>query len=169
MEQPIDVVRRYLQDCIAAERNFESQLRAFSQEGEQDDVKRLFAQHADETRHQYERLEGRLRELGGTPSAMRSFIAHLFGFAPKTASLGHEDVERSSQDLMVAYSVERAEEGMYEALATVASAAGDTQTEQLARSIQQEERATAGKVWSMIAPSVRDAFNKLTGRKTLTA
>lgn len=169
MEQPVDIVKRYLQDCIAAERNFESQLRSFSKEGEQDEVKRLFAQHADETRHQYERLEGRLRELGGAPSTMKSFVAHLFGFAPKAASLGHEDEERNSQDLMIAYSVERAEEGMYEALATVASAAGDTQTEQLARAIQQEERTTADKVWAMIAPSSRDAFNKLTGKKTRTA
>ncbi len=67
MEQPGDVVKRYLQDCIAAERNFESQLRGFAKEGAQDEVKQFFAQHADETRRQYERLEGRLRDLGGSP------------------------------------------------------------------------------------------------------
>ncbi len=169
MEHPNDIVKRYLQDCIAAERNFESQLRAFSKEGTQNDVKALFAQHADETRRQYERLEGRLRELGGAPSTMKTFMAHLFGFAPKVASLGHEDEERNSQDVMIAYSVERAEEGMYEALATVASAAGDNQTEQLARDIQREERETADKVWRMIAISSRDAFQKLTGQQVRTA
>ncbi len=169
MEQPNDIVKRYLQDCIAAERNFESQLRGFSKEGTQDEVKRLFAQHADETKRQYERLEGRLRDLGGSPSAMKSFMAHLFGFAPKTASLGHEDEERNTQDLMIAYSVERAEEGMYEALATVAAAAGDVETERLAREIQREERATAEKVWMMIPISSRDAFQKLTGKQVRTA
>ncbi len=100
---------------------------------------------------------------------MKSFIAHLFGFAPKAASLGHEDEERNSQDLMIAYSVERGEEGMYEALATVAAAAGDVETERLAREFQREEHTTAERILTMIPISARDAFQKLTGTQVRRA
>jgi ferritin-like metal-binding protein YciE len=162
-QAPDDVIRRYLSDAIAAEKNFEDQLRAFAKETDQGPVQQLFAQHADETRRQHERLTARLEALGGSPSGMKSFLAHLFGFAPKTAQIGHDEAEKGSQDLMIAYAVENSEVAMYEALAVSAATAGDTQTEQLAREIQQEEQATAQKVWNLIAPSARDSFRKVTG------
>src|SRR5436190_24222007 len=84
-QAPVEVIQRYLSDAIAAEKNFESQLRAFAKETDQGPVQQLFAQHADETRLQHERLTARLEALGGSPSGMKSFLAHLFGFAPKAA------------------------------------------------------------------------------------
>jgi ferritin-like metal-binding protein YciE len=59
--------------------------------------------------------------------------------------------------------VENAEVAMYEALATVAQAAGDFGTEQLARAIQQEERETAEKVWRHIPVAAREAFARVVG------
>jgi len=158
-----DVIRRYIQDAIAAEKNFESQLRTFAKDTDQISAKQLFEQHADETRRQHERLTARLQALGGEPSGIKSFFAHLFGFAPKVAQIGHDDAEEGTQDLIAAYAVEHAEIAMYEALAQAASAAGDTETEQLAREIQREERQAAEKVWSLIASSARDSFSKVTG------
>jgi ferritin-like metal-binding protein YciE len=52
-ESSREVIERYIDDAIAAERNFETQLKAFSKEGEQAPVQRLFAEHAIETRHQH--------------------------------------------------------------------------------------------------------------------
>ncbi len=46
----------------------------------------------------------------------------------------------------------------YEALATVAVAAGDYVTERLAREIQEEERRASHHIWHLIAPSSREAF-----------
>lgn len=74
----------------------------------------------------------------------------MFGMAPKSASLGHEESERVTHNLMMAYTVENAEVAMYEALAVVAEALGDQRTATLARNIQQEEEATARKIWAMI-------------------
>jgi ferritin-like metal-binding protein YciE len=156
------VIERYLQDAIAAEQNFENQLRTFSAESDQAEVKALFAQHAEETKRQHERLTARLTALGGSPSGMKGFLAHLFGFAPKTAQVGHEEAEKSTQDLMMAFAVENSEIAMYEALATAADAAGDMQTAALAREIQGEERMAAEKVWNLIVPSARDAFYRVT-------
>ena len=158
---PRVIVRRYLQDAIAAENSFESELRAFSKEGDDETVKSMFAQHADETRRQHERLTARLRSLGESPSGLKSFMAHMFGMAPKTASMGHEDEERTVHNLLIAYAVENSEVGMYEALATVAALAGDTETEMLARTIQKEEQETAEKVWRMIPSTSRMAFERL--------
>jgi ferritin-like metal-binding protein YciE len=160
-----DVIIRYLDDAIAAEKSFESQLRSFAKSGDQAEAKQLFEQHADETRRQYERLTARLEALGKTPSTAKSFMAHLFALAPETAQIGHEPAEKNTQQLVIAYAVENSEIAMYEAFATVCSAAGDAETERLVREIQAEERTTAEKVWNALPRSARDSFYKVTGEK----
>lgn len=65
MEIPVsdahaDLIRRYLEDAIAAERSFETQLRNFASDGDDDEVKETFAAHAEETRIQHELLAARL-------------------------------------------------------------------------------------------------------------
>ena len=52
---------------------------------------------------------------------------------------------------------------MYESVATVARSVGDDWTEQLARSIQQKEKATAEKVWAQIAPLARRSIAAVAG------
>ncbi len=158
----MEALCRYLEDAIAAEHNFENQLRTFAKETDQVAVRQLFEMHAEETRLQHERLTARLAELGGKPSGLKGFLAHMFGFAPKTAQMGHDEAEKGTQDLIMAYAVEHSEIAMYEALACAAAAAGDTLTETLARDIQQEERRAAEMVWSLIDQSARDSFLKVT-------
>ena len=168
-ETSTDVIKRYLEDAIAAEKSFETQLQGFSKEGDNEAAKSAFSQHALETRQQYERLTARLEALGGSPSTAKSLMAHIFNFAPKTAQIGHEKEERTTQNLMMAFAVENSECAMYESLATVAEAAGDSQTAQLARSIQAQEKATADKVWSLLGPAALDAFQRIAGARTTTA
>ena len=168
-ETSIEVLQRYLQDAIAAEKSFETQLQGFANEGDDAAVKAAFHQHALETRQQYERLTARLEALGGSPSGAKSLLAHIFGLSPKTAQIGHEKEERTTQNLMMAYAVENSEMAMYESLATVAEAAGDTQTASLARSIQAEEKATAEKIWKLIPAAAIAAYERITrGEGTYT-
>jgi ferritin-like metal-binding protein YciE len=162
-ETSIDVVKRYLEDAIAAERSFETQLQGFAKEGDDSAAQTLFHQHAAETRTQHERLTARLEALGGSPSGTKSLLAHIFGLSPKTAQIGHEKEERTTQNLMMAYAVENSEVAMYEALSAVAEAAGDTETAALARSIQQQEKATAEKVWKLLPSAALTAFQRVTG------
>lgn len=166
-ETSTDVIKRYLEDAIAAEKSFETQLQGFSQEGDNEAAKATFHQHALETKRQYERLTARLEALGGSTSVAKSFLAHVFGLSPKAAQLGHEKEERTTQNLMMAFAVENSECAMYEALATVAEAAGDTQTASLARSIQAEEKATADKVWKLLGPAALEALTRVTGQGEL--
>jgi ferritin-like metal-binding protein YciE len=161
MATSADVIKRYLQDAIAAERSFETQLQGFAKEGDDEAAKTAFHQHAIETRQQYERLTARLEALGGSTSAAKSFLAHLFGLSPKTAQIGHDKEERTTQNLMMAYAVENSEMAMYEALATVAEAAGDTETAALAREIQAEEKRTAERIWSLLPNAAVSAFRRV--------
>src|SRR5947208_1204862 len=160
-ETSVDVIKRYLEDAIAAEKSFETQLQGFSKEGDDPVAQSLFQQHAAETRRQYERLTARLEALGGSPSGAKSLLAHIFGLTPKTAQIGHEKEERTTQNLMMAFAVESSEMAMYEALITVAEAAGDTDTAALAQEIQAEEKATADKVWKLLSPAALDSYRRV--------
>ena len=161
-ETRTDVVKRYLEDAIAAEKSFETQLQGFAKEGDDEAAKAAFHQHALETKQQYEQLTARLEALGGSPSTAKSFLAHIFGLSPKAAQLGHEAEERTTQNLMMAFAVENSEMAMYESLITVAEAAGDPQTAALARQIQAQEKATAQKVWSLLPQAALVAFRRVT-------
>jgi ferritin-like metal-binding protein YciE len=157
-KKPQQVITTYLEDAIAAEKSFETQLDGFSKEGEDERVQTLFAQHARETKLQYEQLTNRLEALGGSPSTFKSFMAHIFNFAPKAAQIGHDATERLTQNLMMAYAVENAEVAMYESLAEASRVAGDSETEKLAIFIQKQEKQTAEKVWAQIAPTAQKAI-----------
>jgi len=161
-ETAIEVIKRYLEDAIAAEKSFETQLDGFATEGDNLQVRAVFAHHSVETKSQHQRLEMRLESLGGSSSAAKSFLAHLFSLAPQTAKIGHEIEERTTQNLMIAFAVENSELAMYEALATVAEAAGDIVTANLAREIQLEEKAAADKIWKLLPLAANEAFVRVT-------
>jgi len=157
MNNPIP---RYLEDAIAAEKSFESQLNGFAEDATSADLKNAFAAHAVETRHQYELLTERLHQLGGEPSTLKSAMAHFFNMAPRAAQIGYSDEERTTQDLIMAYSVENAEVAMYQAMIAVAESVGDNSTATLAERIQSQERDTAEKVWRRIPPAAVHAFRR---------
>lgn len=158
------LIREYLIDAIAAEKNFETQLTAFAKEARQNEraaAEKVFLDHAYETKSQHQRLTERLEAIGGSPSSFKSFIAHAFASLPRVAQTGHDPTERQTQNLIIAYAAEHSEIALYEALAVAAATAGDLQTEQLAREIQQEERAAAEKVWKLIAPNASHSFKAI--------
>jgi ferritin-like metal-binding protein YciE len=151
----------FLDDTIAAEKSFQTQLNGFAKSSSRDDARALFAIHADETRTQYELLTARLHQLGAEPSAFKSVIGQLFGAAPTSSHLGSDDAEHTTQDLILAFSVENAEVALYEALKNGASLLGDSETEALAKQIQSQEKETAERVWKLIAPAASEGYNKV--------
>lgn len=161
-ESNIDTIRRYLADAIAAEKGFESQLRSFAEDGDDDEVQGLFAEHARQTATQIQRLSTRLESLGGAASRTKNLVAQLFTIAPRAAQFGHLPEERTAQDLMVGYSVEMSECAMYESLRIAAESAGDSQTASLAREIGAEEFATAQRLWHLIPSRAKIAYNMAT-------
>jgi ferritin-like metal-binding protein YciE len=168
-EKAVRFIKSHLEDAIAAEKSFEAQLRGFASEGSSDQIRELFLQNADETRRRYERLTRRLSELGGDSSPSTSFMAHLAGFSTKVAQLGRDTVDRVTQNLIMAYAVGNYGIAMYESLIAIAEAAGDDDTQELTRALQQEEREIAKQVWNLISPWAETAFKKLAGAEQLTA
>jgi ferritin-like metal-binding protein YciE len=158
----IDVIQTYLADAIAAESSFEAQLRDFADDGDDDEVKAVFAEHAAETRIHRQRLTERLNELGSSASAGKNLLAQLFSLGPRTARIGHIQEERTVQNIIIAFTVETSEQAMYHALISVAEAAGDLRTAALAREIQAEETRTAEKLWHFLPTRSKIAYNMLT-------
>ena len=96
-------------------------------------------------------------------------MAHLAGFSTKVAQLGRDPVDRVTQNLIMAYAVGNYGIAMYESLIAIAEAAGDDDTQELTRALQQEERDSAKQVWNLISPWAETAFKKLAGAEQLTA
>ncbi len=167
-ESPTETIKRYLEDAIAVEQNFETQLRTNAKDSDQLEAQALFLQHAEETKLQHQRLTARLVSLGGKPSGVKGMFSQLFAAMPKLGQIGQAHEDRNTQNLVVAFAAENSEIAMYETLAVSAAAAGDTETEQLARAIQDEERLAAEKVWRLLAPSARDSFMRMTSSSVET-
>lgn len=163
-EQAKDVILRYVQDAEAAERNFEDALTNFGMTGEQNAVKSLMSHASNKAKTQHERLEARLRALGGEPSKAKSMLAHILAFGPTLAQIGHEPAEKNTQHLIVVIGAAAAEMAMYESLASVAAAGGDTQTEQLARQLQKEEKEDWDQAWQLLATSAKASYQTVLQR-----
>lgn len=162
---PADVLKSYLEDLVAAEKSFESQLQGFAKDSDYAPAQSAFAQHARETRLQCDRLSVRLQALGGSASTAKGILAQVFGAAPKLAQAGHDASERTTQNLIMAVAVENAEMAMYEVFCAVTSEAADRETERLAMQIQQQEKETAEKVWKLVGPAARRSIQQATLKK----
>jgi ferritin-like metal-binding protein YciE len=172
-ERSADVIKRYLAEAFAAEKSFESQLQRFAKDARDESARRVFNDRALETKRQYERLGDRLHSLGGSPSIGKVFFGHIFGPAPKTDQTGHERDERATRNLVTTYAVVNSEIALYEALATMAEAAGDPDTVELARAIQSEKQAAAQKTWKLLPAAAieeyrRDSDQQARGRSART-
>ena len=156
-ESSAEVVRRYLQDAIAAARAFEAQLHRFAEEGDDDAAKQMFHQHTLETKSRSERLTDRLQNLGGSTSGTKSFLSHVFSPSFKTAQTAPGRL-RTTENLIAAFTAENSEAVLFEALFSVSEAAGDPETASLALALQNEAKSTAEKFWHLLPASVlRDA------------
>ena len=161
-ETSADVVRRYLEDAIAAERNFETQLQDFASQTENPAAKSAFEQRARATRKQHERLTARLEILGGSVSGAKTLLSHIFGLRSKTLPHGHPTNGLTTHNLMLAFAIENSELAMYEALAAIAEAAGDPETAVLARSNQSEEKTAAENLWRILSKVAFEDYEQAT-------
>ncbi len=145
----------YLEDTIAAEQNFENLLKTFGQATADPELNQFFSKMAVKAQSQLQRLTDRLGALGGAPSGPKTALAKALGAAPAGAQTSPE---KAAQNLMMVYSAAAAELAMYEALASAAEEAGDTDTETLARQLQAEEREDFEQIWQALPSTALVAF-----------
>lgn len=168
-EKAVRFIREHLQDAIAAEKAFETQFRALSDDANNDQLRHILAQAAESARRDQERLARRLTELGGEISGIKSLVAQMAGTFPKFAELGSDPADRAVQSAIIAYAAGNCKIAMYETLAAVSDAAGDEDTATLARTIQEEPLAAAENIWVLIAPASEAAFRKRSGMEQFIA
>ncbi len=151
------VIRRYLEAAAAVESSSISQLKAFEGEGDNVAVKAMFNAHRLETELQHQHLVARLKALEGEAPLENNLLAHIFRLPAKAAHVGHRTDEITTRNLVAAYVFESHEVAMYESLITMAEAAGDADTAELARSIQAEEKVAAEKIWKLLPAAALDS------------
>lgn len=104
----------------------------------------IYAEHLEETRRQTRRIEDRLEERGGSPSAVKDAAMRLGGLNWGGFFQAHPDTP--GKLAAFAYAFEHLEIAGYEQLTRVAERAGDATTAALAREICAEERAAAARI-----------------------
>jgi ferritin-like metal-binding protein YciE len=159
-------ILRYMEDAEAAERNFEDTLGGFAKSGDQPEAQSLFSMMSAKAKVQHERLERRLRSLGGSPSTAKSILAHVLAFAPLSAQLGHAAEEKNTQHLMIVYAAAAAQMAMYESLASSAQIAGDQETLTLARQLQTEEEEDHTLAWQHLGNSASASSQQVMSHQT---
>lgn len=155
-----NVLIGYLQDAEAAERTFEDTFSRLSKTGDQPTVQNVVAAISARARVHHERLQARIEALGASRSSIKSAIGHALGFAPMLAQIGELPAQKSTQDLVLAITAAAARSAMYEALAASASIAGDTETEQVAREFQRDEREDYQQAAALLRQSAVQTFQE---------
>jgi ferritin-like metal-binding protein YciE len=158
-----DLIPEHLGIAITAEEAFERKIRSFLAAFEDDlDVRAVFVSHADDMKADRISLENRLAELGGRSEQSRNAFSDLAGIAATLGNASHVIEEEAVKNLITAYGLHASERAIAHALASLASAAGDEQTERLAEQFGARATERAERVFSFIRPRSKIAYNMLT-------
>jgi ferritin-like metal-binding protein YciE len=103
--------------------------------------KKRLKQHLSETKRHARVVERRIKQLGGSPSAVQSVASRAIAAAkgPLHALRGSSEEERLLKNAKTEYWNEAEEIATYSAIETLADSVGDKETAKLARAIRREE------------------------------
>ncbi|KVE28947.1 hypothetical protein WS67_08330 [Burkholderia singularis] len=138
MTSPREYLEDWLRDAYAMERQAETMLSA--QLSRLDNYPLLHAQlrqHLDETRIQQTLVEGCLRRLGTTPSAIKDLAARIAAYGQVAGGLLAED--EVVKHAMACYMFEQVEIAAYTVLIVAADAAGESEIRANCERLRQQE------------------------------
>ena len=135
---------KYLADAHALENQAIALLQGGKRIAGDEELKRLFDEHLEETREHKALLEERLDARGASPSRIQDIAMHAGGLGLGSFFAAQPDTPGKLAGF--AFAFEHIEAGGYELLRRVAERAGDTETAEVAESILLEERAMAKRV-----------------------
>ncbi len=154
---------RYLVDAHAAEVGGLASLKDIAAETNDPDVRAAVQDHMTQTQSQADRVEARLKALGGKPSDGKGILNTILGKGSDLLNIFHDKEDKQTQDVIKAYALENFEVGMYTSLHAYADAVGDTETATLARDIIGEEQQAAHKLLGLIPQVAVQAVGKTVG------
>lgn len=131
----------------------------FSNTGEDKPELELFGKLATNAKRCQGELSSRLHSLGADTAAGNNFLSRIFGeWESRGVRIASGTSDRAVERLSLSFSALCGEVARYEALTNIAEAAGDSDTESLARFIGREERAAADMVGLLLKPAARREF-----------
>ncbi len=158
METPQERLLRYLDDAHAAEVGIEDMLRGAIARVNNVQAKTAFQQHLAVTQNQAQRLEQRLLSLGGKTSGGKGILNTIMGKVSEVLNAGHDEFDKTTQDIIKGYSTEHLEIGMYTSLKAYAEQLGDTETVALAVRAIAEEQEAADALLPLISETAKAAI-----------
>lgn len=167
MEEPRERLIRYLHDAHAAEVGITGVLRDAIKGVNNEQARAVFQEHLAVTETQAQRLEARLKALGSDNAGGKDFLNTVMGKLSDLMNIGHDDYDKTTQDIIKAYSTEHLEIGMYTSLAAYARAIGDNETAALAEEIIAEEQDAAQKLYPLIAQQAQATYAAAAGSNTM--
>jgi ferritin-like metal-binding protein YciE len=138
------LVPKYLADAHAIEEQAIALLERAPKLVDDAALEAVFSDHLAETRDHAELVQQRLHALGEGPSSLKDAALRLGALNWGAFFQGHPDTP--GKLTAFAYAFEHLEIGGYEQLRRVAQRAGDTETEQLAQRILDDERSAATRI-----------------------
>jgi ferritin-like metal-binding protein YciE len=148
---------KYLADAFA----IESQSLQLLEQGQaiagEPDLKKVFADHLDETRAQQAIVRARIEARGERPSRFKSALLRVGG-VNLGAFLGVQP-DTPATLAGFAFAFEHLEIAAYEQLLRVARRAGDEETARIAERFAAEERAAAAAIRARFEPAVESALS----------
>lgn len=141
---------RYLNDAHAVEDGALSSLKDLAASATDGDLKSAVTEHIQVTQSHADRIEARIKALGGEKAENKSLINKIIGKGSDLLNIMHDAEDKQTQDCIKAFSLEHFEVGMYTSLKAFADAIGDYETARLATTIIEEEQLAAERLQRII-------------------
>ena len=162
-EETKDQVIRYLNDSYAAETGGVTSLKDLAAETTDSDVRQAAQDAAVSSQSQANRIEARIQALGGEKSEPKGILNSFLAKASGALNIFHSKEDKQTQDLIKSHAFEHFAIGAYTSLEAYATAVGDSETAQLAKSIISEKQQTAERFLSLIPQVAVSSVTNSTG------
>ena len=150
---------KYLTDAHSIERQALVQMKAAPGMAGDAEIAAAFEQHRTETEEHERLVDERLKALGASPSKVKDVVGAVTGMGFGLFAKLQPDTP--GKLLAHAFSYEHMELAAYDLLARVAERAGDTATAQVARRIEEQERAMAVRIAALFDRAVEVSLREL--------
>jgi ferritin-like metal-binding protein YciE len=148
---------QYLNEAYGKEKELEAALEAHIGMTSRAAYKKRLQQHLRETKDHAQRVERRIKQLGGDPQTRQRLAGQATAAlkGPVHALRGTGDDERQLKNAKTEYSEEAEEIATYSAIEAFAQSVADRDTAKLARGIKREEERMANYLERLIPQLVR--------------
>lgn len=154
---------RYLADSHASEVGGIAEMQQVQSEATNPDVKAILGDQITAAQTQVDRLEARISALGGKPSQTKAGANTVLGKLSHLSNALHDHSDKQTQDVIKLTALAHLQAGAYAALNAYAGAVGDTETADLAETLQHEEMRSGEQLLRQVPTLSRSAVSQTSG------